>query len=359
MSRLRQLVSVNIPDHFRAWFLQAYRHPLPFLSGLGVLPLVLIIGLTYQVNANLWRRQTLHNLGVTARLAAEIIKETLEETLRFERMLIAQPGIGNELKTQDRARLTHRLQHALTFMPRVDRAMLLTLQGQVVAAHPNHPGLIGSTVAEREPFRGAQQSSWRPYVSAVYLREGPEAEKVVGVMWPISQGDQVIGLLQAQHRVEEVKSWLQKIRIDPQGFLYVVDQRDQLVVFPFQVLRGQPKAVSDWPPVAKPMAKEGTTLVFRNARDGKRWLAAVYPVESTGWRVVAVQPERAALRAFDQVFWSLGMVMVFLVGLVVAAVLRWAQLHTLSLRLMRQNAKLLKQLQQHRLFERGSQKGQP
>jgi C4-dicarboxylate-specific signal transduction histidine kinase len=333
-------------------FLRAYRRPLRFLLGLVILPLALAAWLAYAANAGLWREQTLHNLGVTARLAAEIIDETLESSLRFSRLLAAQPGFAEALRRGDRETLARRLREALPFADRLDLAMVVGLDGAVVAAAPDRPELIGRHVGADDAFAGARASSWRPYISAVYLREGPEVEKVVAAVEPIEDGGGPIGLLQVQHRVETVKAWIQKLRIDPEGFLYVVDHRDQLVVYPFQVLPGKPKTVSDWPPVAQPVSGEGTTLVFRDARRRATWLAAVHPVGETGWRVVAVQPERAALRSLHRISRILGAMIALLLALTTLVSLRWARLQALSLRLLEQNAKLMKQHQQRRLFDR-------
>ena len=336
------------PRHITAWFVQGYRHPVSFLLGLLLLPLALVLGATYQINAALWRQQALHHLGVSAHLAAEIVDETLTETLRFERLLAAQPGLREALRHHERERLTAQLQAILPFIPRVDLVMVTDVEGHVVASYPSELSASDHSVADTESFRGARQRGWQPYISAVYLRDGPEMAKVVDVIIPVVDGDTILGLVQVQHQVEVIKSWLQKLRVGSSGFLYVVDHHDQLVVFPFQVLPGQPKTVSSWPPVAQPVSEAGGTLLFTDPRSRQRWLAGVHPIGRTGWRVVAVQPEQEALQTFHHVFWSLGLLVALLAAIVVTIGLRWATLQTFSLELMRQNAKLLRQLQQRR-----------
>ena len=359
MGRIREWLTALIPRDFSSWLLQSYRRPLGFFLGLGVPPLVVIMAAAYQLNVTLWRRETLHNLGVTARLASQIVHETLQETLRLEQLLASQPGFVDDVERRDRARLTTQLQEVIRFTPRIDLAIVATTDGDVVAASPDSPDLPGRNVAHDEPFLGAQHGGWHPYVSAVYLREGPEIEKVVSVVSPITQGDRVIGLLLLQHRVEEIKAWIQKIRVQPSGFLYVVDHHDQLVVYPFQVLPGKPKVVSAWPPVACALPMDGTSFRFRDERSHRLWLAGVDPVGTIGWRVVAVQPEHEALKTLRQVFWLLGILIAVLLVAVGALSLRWAQLHEFSLQLTRQNAKLLKQFQQRRLFEQDSESDNP
>ena len=344
-------VTMTLPDAFSGWLLQAYRRPFAFLLGVVVLPLAILFVTAQTVNTALWRRQTLHNLHVTARLASEIVEETLGETFRFEQMLAAEPAFAEALKRRDQAQLGRRLGDALAFLPRVDLATAITPEGIIVASAPSRPELTGRIVVEEEFFRGAARGGAHPYVSAVYLRGDPPPAKVVSVVLPVVQGDRVVGFVQFQHLVEEIKSWLQKLRVDPDGFLYVTDHRNQLVVYPFQVLPGKPKFVSDWPPVAQPLSPDGTSLVFAD-RKGRRWLAGVHPVGATGWRVVAVQPEEAALRVLHRVLWPLGLLMGCLALLLVLLSRRWAQLQESSMNLLRQNTKLLKQLQQRKTLDK-------
>lgn len=347
----KEWLTVRIPEYFSAWMWQGFRQPRRFLAFLIIVPLAIVVIVTHRVNVTLARGQALQHLGVTAQLAAEIVEETLEATFRFERILMAQPGFADAVQRGDQEPVSRHLADTLPFIPRVDLAMVISPDGTVLAAYPDRTGLEGRSVADHDAFQGAKDRR-RPYVSAVYLREGPEIEKVVAVVHPILVGEKVVGLLQLQHRVEEVKLWLQKIRVEPGGFLYVVDHHDQLVVYPLQVLPGRPKVVSDWPTVRHPIAHDWETLTFTDVRQRQRWLAGVSPVGTTGWRVVAVQPERAALQSLTRVFWTLSVLAGVLLALVVAISLRWAQLHAFSLRLLRQNAKLLKQMQQRQTLER-------
>ena len=349
-------VMVTLPDACSGWLLQAYRRPFVFLLAVVVLPLAILFVTAQTVNTALWRRQSLHNLHVTARLASEIVDETLGETFRFEQMLAAEPAFADALRRRDQRQLSQRLQEAMAFLPRVDLVTAISPEGIVVASAPSRPELPGRIVVEEEFFLGARQGGWRPYVSAVYLRDEPPPAKVVSVVLPVMQGEKVVGLVQFQHLVEEIKSWLQKLRVEPDGFLYVVDHRSQLVVHPFQLLPGKPKIVSDWPPVAQPLPPEGTSLAFTD-RKGRRWLSGVHAIGQTGWRVVAVQPEASALKVLHQVLWPLGMLMGALALLLVLLSHRWAQLQESSMNLLRQNTKLLKQLQQRKTLGPGRKEG--
>lgn len=348
---LRRWVTETVPDACSAWLLRAYRRPLRFLLTAVVLPLVLLFATVHAIHIALWQRHILHNLHVTARLASEIVDETLEETLRFGRLTASHREFTAAVQARDADALRRQLEEAISFLPRVDRALVADPDGHVISAYPATPDGLEPPVSGEEPFESARRGGWHPYVSAVYLRQAEPIEKVVSVVLPLEAGGQVVGVLQLQHRVETVKAWLQKLRVEPEGFLYVTDHRDQLVVFPFQVLAGTPKVVADWPPVAAPLGASGTSLRFEDSKH-RPWLAGVHPVGETGWRVVAVQPERAALRVLDQLLLLMGSVVFLLALLLSAFAMRWARLQDSTMQLLRQNTKLLKQMQQKRTLGR-------
>ena len=139
-------ITVAIPDACSGWLLQAYRRPFGFLLAVVILPLGILFAAAQTVNTGLWRRQTLHNLHVTARLASEIVDETLGETVRFEQTLAADPSFAEALKRKDRVALSGRLRETMAFLPRVDLATAINAEGVVVASFPVRPELTGRIV---------------------------------------------------------------------------------------------------------------------------------------------------------------------------------------------------------------------
>jgi hypothetical protein len=349
---VREWVTLNVSSRLSAWLLRAYRRPLGFLVGLVILPLAVVVLLTHHANVTLGRRQALQNLRMTAQLAAQAVEETLKQTLRLEQLIAAQPLFVEAVQRRDAAYLTDSLRDLLRFAPTLDQALATTPEGDVIASYPSRSPRADSLV-QQEGFQGAREGGWHPSISPVHLRDQESLEKVVDVICPVQEGKAIVGVLQSQYRIEAIRSWIQRIRVEPEGFLYVVDQRNQLVVFPFQVLPGKPKVVSDWPPVAQPLPEEGAAITFNDLRSRHRWLAGIYPVPGTGWRVVAVQPELAVYRIIHQVFWPLAIVVLLLLGLILGVSVRWARLQDVNLKLLAQNTKLLKQLQQRWTLEQG------
>src|SRR5438309_1012266 len=99
----------QIPTSLSQWLLSAYRRPRAFLLGLVFIPLTPVLVVTYSVNVSPARRQALAHVDVAARLGAEILDETLEETFRSAQQMTAQPGFVDEVQHADRAQLERRL----------------------------------------------------------------------------------------------------------------------------------------------------------------------------------------------------------------------------------------------------------
>ncbi len=352
-----QLAAVReyFQNAFAAWLLKVYRKPLQFLLVLVILPVVVIVGLTYQVNLSLARQQALNNLRMTAQVAAEAVSRTLDEVVLFEQMVASRPDFIDSVSRRDQAQATMLLQQTLPLLPGVDRAIVATTDGKVIAstAELDAASLANQSISGNEAFRGAKERNWQPYVSAVHVRDEQTFEKVIDVAVPILQEGSASAVLFVEFQVDVVRSWVQKIRVEPEGFLYIVDHQSQLVVYPFQVLPGKPKRVADWPPVAQPLTAQGWGLSFQDKREARQWLAGAFPIGEIGWRVVAVQPESAVVRLVHRVLATMGILVVILLFMVVIVSLRWAALQALNMRLLQQNAKLLKQSQQRWTLERG------
>ena len=353
MSESRPSVGERLRALFSAWLFRVYRRPLQFLIVIVVLPLAVIVAATHQASVAMARHQAMLNLRMTAQVAAEAVEATLSEATLFAQMVAEEPAFLDALRRRDKAQLATMLERALPRLPEADHAVVADSEGRILASVPPLSSPGAASLIEEEGWRGAQEGGWHPYVSAVRVRDDESLEKVVDVVLPVVREDALFGLLKLEYRVEAVKSWVQRVRVEPEGFLYITDHRNQLVMFPFQVLPGKPKVVSDWPPVAHPLLPDGFSMAFQDRRFGRQWLAGVYPIGTTGWRVVTVQPLDAVLRLFYRIFLPLGLLIVLLLGLVVFVSLRWAALQALNFRLLQQNAKLLKQSQQRWTLEQG------
>ena len=327
--------------------LRFYRRPMLFLFGVVVLPLALTVSAVYRIQRQLVLEQSLQHLAVTAWLAAEIVERTLAQTLQIEALLAQEPDVQLALKRGDAEALSQRIVRLLGLAPALREAAFVRADGTVLAAVP--PNDLGASVAETSWFQQTRGGD-TPLISPVYLADG---RKVISVATPVfGSSAELLGVLHVLYGVDDVRAWLQTVRVEPDGFLYVVDHQQQLVVHPRQILPGRPKRVADWPPVAASLDAGAAQLTFQEPRTRRTWLAAAHPVGQRGWRVVATQPRREALRTVHRIFLWLGVLLLAVLAMVLLVCRRWVRMHDFSLHLLRQIAKLLRQVQQQRTLGR-------
>lgn len=330
---------------FPRWFLSLYRRPAAFFVTVVAIPLLVACAWLYLVNERQWRAREGEDLLVAARLAARIIQEELARTREMGDAISSRPPFLAAVLRGDRTALHTHLQLLLDVSPMIDHVRVADAHGALLAEISANP----SDAPRPAPSAGEAASHtvvWQHPVSGVYLRDEASGEKVVGVSSPIRQGEAVLGVLQVQYRLQELARWLAKIRIEPSGFVYVADHRGRLVLYPFQLLPGAPKDVSGWAPVQRPGSEQGELVRFVQGRPRRAWTASVVVIEPFGWRVIAQQPDAAMLKPFHRIAWSFALLMLVLAAFLSVPFVRWASLHTAALRLLAQQARLLKLSQQ-------------
>lgn len=332
---------------FPWWFLRLYRRPWVFLGTLLVMPLVAVCLWLYAANERLWRGREEQDLLIAARLASRLIEDELTQTRKIEEAIAARPAFLDAIRRHDRTTLVAYLQILLDLTPMIEHAFVRDAHGNLLAqVSADSAGNNHLTTPTGDP--GNPHPAWHQPISGVYLRDQASGEKVVGVSSPIRHGQADLGTVQVQYRLHELSRWLEKVRVEPLGFLYVVDHRGLLVAHPFQLLPGQPKDVSRWAPVATDASAHGQIVRFTQGLPRRPWTAAVVSLESYGWRVVAQQPDAAMLKPFRQLVASFLLLVVLLAGFISLLLLRWAHLHHATLRLLAQQAHLLKLSEQRR-----------
>jgi PAS domain S-box-containing protein len=111
--------------------------------------------------------------------------------------------------------------------------VLLDERGQVLAAQPERPEIVGQNWSDRSYFRRMAQSP-RPILSEV-VNDGPAGEPVIVVAVPVSgvQGE-FLGVLAGMFRlgaptVSPFYGSLVKLRIAPNATAYIVDQNGEVI----------------------------------------------------------------------------------------------------------------------------------
>lgn len=330
---------------FPTWFLQLYRRPAALILILFVLPLLVVCAWLFLTNESQWRRREGEDLLVTARLASRILNEELDQTHHSAAALARRPEFRDAVRGRRRGDLAEALRWLADLTPMVDHVAVLDADGELLAEPPS----VTASRTGAQPLR--QPLERQPSVSGVYLRDPSSGEKVVTVSIPVIDDEGLLGAVQMQYRLEEVARWLDKVRIEPAGFVYVADQHGFLVTYPFQVMPGRPKQVGGWAPVNAETTPEGRVLRFRQGHPARPWTAAVVRVDPYGWRVVAQQPDAVMLKPFYELVGSFVLLVSLLAAFLGWLVLRWAHLHEATLGLLAKQARLLKLSEQARVAE--------
>ncbi len=330
------------------WFLRLYRHPALFLTTVLVVPIVAICLWLIFVNERQWRHREAHDLLIAARLAARILQEELAQTLEAEQAIASQPTFREAVRGRERQILSANLRVLAEAIPMVDHVSVLDAHGHPLASVPEASEERHAPVKSTEELDLSASPS-TPSISGVYLRSRASGEKVITISTPVYNSGTAIGILQMQYRLSAVAQWVEKVRIEPSGFLYIVDQHGFLVAYPFQVLPGSPKNVSAWPPVAAEIASDGRLIRFTHGQPARQWTAAVTTIEPFGWRVIAQQSDAVMLKPFYELIGSFAGLIVLLLALIGFFVLRWAHLHHATLELLAKQAHLLRLSERRRV----------
>lgn len=340
---------IHLPWYvFPWWSLRLYRMPLVFLLCFLILPLSFLCGWLYLANERQWRAQEAQDLQVYAKLASRIIHEELSRVQELEKVLAAQPALLNAVKRRDREAITASLRLFTHLAPSLGSALVTDATGRPVAAVTAPAAgapAEGTPPISAEPLPISDETLSR---SAVYLYDPTSGEKAVRLSTRLQDGQVVRGALHAHVRLGEISRWLEKLRIEPEGFLYVVDDHGLLVSYPFQLRAGTPKDVSAWPAVACSQASASAIVRFRQGQPERPWTAAAVSVAPFSWRVIAQQPDAAMLRPLRRLAAWLLLIITLLSSAISLVVLRWAHMHHVTLQLLAKQTELLRRSEQQR-----------
>ncbi len=179
--------------------------------------------------------------------------------------------------------------------PQIERLTLIDTQGTLRADVPALPGVLGGNFASREWFQGVSHD-WRPYVSAVYTRQGTPQLNVVMIAVPVkNQNGRVTGILGLQIRIENILEQLSKIANSEETFIYFVDSKGQRAFNSRRPDLGKILDLSATPIVQKLQRGEQGMEIGYDAIEQEQSIFAYAPVPDYGWGVVVQQPVRASI----------------------------------------------------------------
>jgi diguanylate cyclase (GGDEF)-like protein len=237
-------------------------------------------------------------------LAANTIHENLNKLVDLAIAYTTRPRVIEYVEKGDWKGALDITKHALTLFPNFDRIIIFNPDGVIKADMPHAiPNVIGQSRADREWYNNVK-SSWKPYLSGIYIRGAEPKIPVVSVIVPIINmssmttkgystvnGEQkILGILQFQVKTNIFNDWIKKVNIGPGGIIFIVDQHGNLVYHPRYLNKRTVTDFSSVPIVAKLLKGLGGAEETYNPIEKEERLAAYEPVSEYGWGVVITQP---------------------------------------------------------------------
>jgi methyl-accepting chemotaxis protein len=228
---------------------------------------------------------------------AQALREQLERAKDFSVSLAIHPQIRLDVATGkwDEAIAIADTNLTLTHQPSIDRIFLADAHGILQADSPALPGVRGQDFSQREWFTGVVGTD-QPIVTSVYQRTALPQLHVISVAAPVTDEDnRIIGIIAAQISLDHFFDWVKSISIGDYGFIYIVDQKGQLVAHPNFPPQGKTIDFSDVPPVQRVLQGQTGVMLAYNPIEREERLTAYAPVKPYGWGVLAQEPTANAL----------------------------------------------------------------
>ncbi|MBI3323205.1 MAG: hypothetical protein HYZ95_01930 [Candidatus Omnitrophica bacterium] len=306
------------PGHSLAAWMMASRWRAfgALLLTVGAPTAALIFLIFAQVRHSLELQSSYRNT-VAARLAAQTVREHLDGLAGYVESAAEQPPLISAIERGDWEEVQAQLNAMVARNAEIDRAVVADPEGVPRADYPHDPSATVESSAFWEGYLGVSAAQGI-YVSEIHQRNALSRPYLVAVATPVrgAQG-RTIGYLVGQHRIGTLAAWFGRIRpsqLDAISFV-LVDQRGGM-------------ATAESVDTLQPMRLGGHPLAERVAAGVEGWgkgphpvtgepcLISYAPVGTTGWKVLACQPEKAVaapLRSLSQIiFW---LAVVFIAGI--------------------------------------------
>lgn len=240
---------------------------------------------------------TLSKRGTIAFLAATTLKERLDRVIDVGISFATRVQFRNLIASGKWEEAIKILESAPKDFSYIDRATLFDPQGLLKAATPLTPeisAVIGKDFSYRDYYQGVSKN-WEPYVAEAIKPAVPLGYNLVPVAIPIkSEAGEILGILLLSIKLDTVSVWSRGIDVGPAGFVYVVDQKGQLIAHPTLLPAEEIVDFSSVPAVQKVLKGERGVEVLFNPIENEERITAYESVPQYGWGVVVVQPTRTA-----------------------------------------------------------------
>ena len=176
----------------------------------------------------------------------------------------------------------------------VDQILVTDPTGDQMA---DAPKLLGSSNKNFSAFNWYQgvSSSWKPYVSSAYSKGEPYRRNVIGIAVPVlADNESINAILVLEVRLEKVLEWIRQVDVGQSGFVYVTDQKGQLLAHPRFSPQGDLTDFSLDPAVQRALKGMQGVGIDRHPVENEDRISAYTMISKYRWAVVVTQPSNVA-----------------------------------------------------------------
>lgn len=309
------------------------------LAVLVVVIASLVVYANYQSNNQVLKESVTARRQKLTAASAMVIKSEFDSLVNIAVSLANRPLVRQRTEAQNWYDALNTCEDALASFPEIERLFMTDASGVIVSDLPiANPSVIGQSRADKDWFKGVSKK-WQPYVSEIYLRGAEPRINVMAVAAPIRDAAQnVVGVLVLQIKLGDIVDWLREAGPDAPAFMYVVDQRGNVLGHPSHPVQGQITNYSNFSIVQKVLRGESGIEQAYNPYDQAMRLSAYEPVPDYGWGVIFAEPTESVYASVRSQMTSNFLRSLALLALVVLAV---AAIIALGVAERRQNRRVL------------------
>jgi PAS domain S-box-containing protein len=234
-----------------------------------------------------------------AKLAASAVEARLDAISG-----VGLTAAGNTValaKQGDWEGIANSLSYVSKEFPYVDRIFISDTRCYTMSYFPPSPENTGKDFSFRDWCKGLQASEWKPYVSEVFKRAPHPQFNTVAVMSPIRDTDgKVYGAVGFAVNLDSFHQLSRNFKVGEGGFLYVVNQKGQVVSHPRYDPHGPIIDFSSVPVVQKILQGENGIIEAYNPVDKENRLSAYALVPEYSWGVIIADSLATAYGVRDQ-----------------------------------------------------------
>ena len=264
------------------WFLRSKRSIFVALFLSLAVPMSLLTVLIQKKIYHTVEEQAVYENRLAVRLVARTLEEHFQGLIAYAESYAARLSMLDSLGDSQKDSILLFLKQMKTQNPLVDRIFITDAAGIELYDFPHDPAVIGKDFSGRDWYKGAKRNR-EAYLSGIYKRAAVPQAYIVAAAMPIGDKENPLGYLVVQEKVEQLTSWLSRIKPAVFGSFFVLDQHGMW-------LRDYDAdgSLIEGVKVFRPLTEGDVRDIDPETK--KEFLASYVPIRPYGWTAIARQP---------------------------------------------------------------------